>query len=284
MIDLLLAIVFSGLLFVIFTIFKKANIDVFQAIVFNYIIAFTTGTIMSPVEIHWTTSITQSWFPETIFLGFLFITVFNIMGKTAQVNGLTVASVASKMSLVVPVLFGIVFLNESIHFKKIIGIALALIAVYFVSKKDSGQVNISSLALPVLLFLGAGTIDTSMNFIQHYYVPEEQTAAFSSFTFLTAFAIGIIILLYKLYQKQISFHFKNVLGGILLGIPNFFSMFYMIKALQTKNLESATIFTLLNIGVILFTSILGLLFFKEKLSKQNGIGIIIAIIALFLVR
>ena len=137
MIDLLLAIIFSGLLFVIFTVFKKANIDVFQAIVFNYIVAFTTGTIMSPVTITWTTSLEQSWFPGTIFLGFLFITVFNIMGKTAQVNGLTVASVASKMSLVVPVLFGIIFLNESIHLKKIIGIALALIAVYFVSKKVS---------------------------------------------------------------------------------------------------------------------------------------------------
>ncbi len=284
MIDLLLAIIFSGLLFIIFTIFKKNDIDVFQAIVFNYIVAFSTGMLISPVNIHYDEVIHQNWFPGTLFLGFLFITVFNIMGKTAQVNGLTVASVSSKMSLVIPVLFGILFLNESIHFKKIAGIVLALIAVYFVSKKDSGKLNLDSFLLPFLLFIGAGTIDTGMNFIQHFYVPENETATFSAFTFLTAFSIGFLILCYRLFQKQTTFHIKNVFGGIFLGIPNFFSMFYMIKALQAKNMESATIFTLLNIGVILFTTILGLLFFQEKLSKQNFVGIIIAIVALFLVR
>ncbi|MCO6174031.1 EamA family transporter [Flavobacterium sp. NRK F10] len=284
MLDLVLAIIFSGLLFIVFTLFKKINIDVFQAIVFNYIIAFTTGMILSPVEINTDEILQQTWFPGTLFLGFLFIVVFNIMGKTAQVNGLTVASVASKMSLIVPVLFGILFFNESIHFKKLLGIFLALTAVYFVSKKDSGQLRFDSLLLPCLLFIGAGTIDTGMNFIQRFYVPQNDTAIFSAFTFLTAFSIGILILSYRIFRKQTSFHFKNILGGIILGIPNFFSMFYMIKALQTKNMESATIFTLLNIGVILFTTILGLLFFQEKLSKQNFAGIIIAIIALFLVR
>ena len=60
-------------------------------------------------------------------------------------------------------------------------------------------------------------------------------------------------------------------------------MFYLIKALQNKNLESASIFTLINIGVILLTTIFSLIIFNEKIRKQNFIGILLAIVAVFLV-
>jgi drug/metabolite transporter (DMT)-like permease len=60
-------------------------------------------------------------------------------------------------------------------------------------------------------------------------------------------------------------------------------MFYLIKALQNKNIESATIFTLINIGVILLTTVYSLIIFKEKIKKQNFIGILLAIVAVLLV-
>lgn len=68
-----------------------------------------------------------------------------------------------------------------------------------------------------------------------------------------------------------------------LGVPNYFSLYFLIKALQNKNLESATIFTLINIGVILLSTFFGILLFKEKLIKQNYLGIALAIIAVILV-
>ena len=76
---------------------------------------------------------------------------------------------------------------------------------------------------------------------------------------------------------------KNIVGGIALGVPNYFSMYFLIKALQNKNLESATVFTLINIGVILLSTVFGILLFKEKLLKQNYFGIALAIIAVILV-
>ena len=44
----------------------------------------------------------------------LFIIVFNLMAITTQRSGLSVVSVATKMSVVVPVLFGLIYYKESL--------------------------------------------------------------------------------------------------------------------------------------------------------------------------
>lgn len=283
MLNLLLAILSSSFLFLIFKVFAKFNINTLQAIIFNYIIAFFVGYIISPIHFSVYKLINSPWLFGSIFLGFMFICVFNILGKTTQVNGISVASVSSKMAMIIPILFGIIVFNENLGISKLIGIIVALIAVYFTSKKESGEIKTLNYLLPVLLFFGAGIIDTSMHFIQHHYVKEEETSIFASFTFIFAFIFGMLFFTLKSIKQTNKINGKNILGGILLGIPNYFSMYYLIKALQNKNLESATVFTLINIGVILLTTIFSILIFKEKIKQQNYIGILLAIIAVFLV-
>jgi drug/metabolite transporter (DMT)-like permease len=283
MFNLILAIVFSSFLYLIFKLFTKYNVNNSQAIVFNYIIAFSIGFLISPIPIKPETIITKPWFSGSIFLGFMFIYVFNILGKTTQVNGISVASVSSKMAMIIPILFGIIIFNENIGPYKILGILIALLAVYYTTKKEKGKAKPSNFKLPILLFIGAGIIDTSMNYIQHYFIKENEVSIFASTTFLFAFIFGVLFLLFKILKEQQKIYGKNILAGFLLGIPNYYSMFFLIKALQNKNLESATIFTLINIGVILLTTIFSILFFKEKLKPQNYIGILLAITAVFLV-
>jgi|AntRauMFilla1563_2_1112583.scaffolds.fasta_scaffold06119_3 drug/metabolite transporter (DMT)-like permease len=283
MLNVLLAIFFSSFLYLIFKLFAKFDINTLQAILFNYVIAFFIGYIISPIHLPITKLINAPWLFGSIFLGFMFICVFNILGKTIQVNGISAATVSSKMAMIIPILFGIIIFNENLGISKLIGIIVALLAVYFTSKKESGEIKTPNYLLLILLFFGAGCIDTSMNFIQHHYVKEEETSIFTSFTFLFAFLFGILYFTLKSIKRASKINGKNILGGILLGIPNYFSMHYLIKALQNKNLESATIFTLINIGVILLTTILSLLIFKEKIKRENFIGIFLAIIAVFLV-
>lgn len=280
---LLLAILFSSILFFVFKSFSKFNINTLQAIIFNYIVAFTVGIIVNKTIFSVSETLYKPWLLYCIYLGILFITIFLFMGKTSQKNGVSVASVASKMSLIIPVLFGIYFFKEEISLFKTIGIFIALIAVYFTTKKNDATIEPSNFIYPLLLFIGSGVIDTSLNYIQKKCLQDEETALFSSLTFLSAFIIGIIVLIYQIIKKQFTFHFKNLLGGILLGIPNYFSMYFLIRALQNEKIQSATLFTLINIGVILLTTIFGILLFKEKLKRHNYIGIALAIIALLLV-
>ncbi|MEQ3691621.1 MAG: DMT family transporter [Flavobacterium sp.] len=283
MYNLLLAILFSSFLYLIFKLFSEYKINTLQAIVFNYIIAFFVGYLINPVNFSISKSLSAPWIFGAMFLGIMFICVFNVLAKTTQINSISVASVASKMSMIIPILFGIFIFNENIGICKLIGIIIALLAVYFTSKKENGEAKISNFTLPILLFLGAGIIDTSMNYIQRYYVKEEETNMFTSFTFIFAFIFGLLYLFKKSFKQKNKIHYKSILAGFILGIPNYFSMFYLIKALQNKNIESATIFTLINIGVILLTTVYSLIIFKEKIKKQNFIGILLAIVAVLLV-
>jgi len=90
-------------------------------------------------------------------------------------------------------------------------------------------------------------------------------------------------LLYQIIKGAFRLEFKNILGGILLGVPNYFSIVYLLKALSTDGMESSTAFTLNNVGIVILSTLFGLFIFKEKLIWKNWLGIVIAIVSILLV-
>lgn len=269
----------------IFKLFEVFKIDTLQAIIVNYLAAAILGFSMSKHSVDVVEITTEPWFLGAFVLGILFITVFNLMALTSQRNGLSVASVASKMSLVIGVLFGILYYDESANYIKVIGIVLALIAVYLASikKGQSTTQKSSNLLFPLLVFLGSGIIDTSLKFIETTYVKEGGVPVFSATIFAFAFLFGMMLLMYKIYKREFTFHYKNILGGILLGIPNYFSIVYLLKALSADGMESSTAFTVNNVGIVVLSTFFGLLIFKEKLSAKNWLGVLVAVLSVYLV-
>lgn len=284
MIYLLLSILFNAVLFIIIKLFAKFNIDALQALVVNYFIAFGVGLFFLDTTFSPTVILSQDWFKGSVLLGFVFISTFYATTITSQRNGLSVASVASKMSVIIPIILGVILYNETLGMIKILGILLALIAVYFTSKKETGEIQqASNLLFPILVFIGAGTIDSSLKYLQTFHVPSNQIGLFSSVTFFCAFSVGVLTLLFLSLNGKIKFAGRNILGGIALGLPNFFSLYYLVKMLEAKAFESATLFTIHNIAIVLVSTFVGILFFKEKISMRNAIGIGLALFALFLV-
>lgn len=284
MIYLILSIFFNSVLFVIIKLFAKYNIDALQALVINYLVAFLVGLFFLdnhfvPAEI-----ISYDWFKGSLFLGFVFISTFYSTTITSQRNGLSVASVASKMSVIIPITLGVILYDETLNFIKIIGIILALVAVYFTSKKETGEIKkVDGLFFPVLVFLGAGTIDSSLKYLQTFHVPANQIGLFSSITFFCAFSVGILTILFLCIIGKIQFSSRNILGGITLGLPNYFSLYFLVRMLESKVFESATLFTIHNIAIVIVSTFIGILFFKERISMRNAFGIGLALFALYLV-
>ncbi|MEM5566465.1 DMT family transporter [Psychroserpens sp. AS72] len=284
MIYLLLSIIASTLIFIAFKLFDKYKINTLQAIVVNYFIACLFGLWMydKPIEIH--TIIASKWIYGAIVLGFLFIAIFNVMALTAQRKGLSVASVASKMSVIIPIIFGIYVYHESVGAQKIIGIVLALVSVYLSSVKSKNISNpTKGLWLPILLFFGSGIIDTSIKYIETRYLPENSIPIFSATIFAFAFVIGCSILIFRASKQPFTFPLKTLIGGAFLGITNYYSMYYLLKALNHESLESSTLFTVNNVAIVMITTLLGVLFFKENISKTNWAGILLAIISIVIV-
>lgn len=285
MIYLLISICISSFLFVVFKLFEVFKINTFQAIIVNYLVAAILGYYMSDLPVSFQGIVSQSWFYGAFFLGILFILVFNLMALTSQRNGLSVASVASKMSLVIGVVFGIFYYYESANYIKVIGIILALLAVYLTSAKDIQKkvYEKNSLLFPILLFFGSGCIDTCLKYMETTYVEEGGVPIFSATIFAFAFLFGIVFLAVKIIKGEFTFHYKNILGGFLLGVPNYFSIVYLLKALSADGMESSTAFTLNNVGIVIFSTLLGLFLFKEKLSVKNWLGVLIAVLGVYLV-
>ncbi|MFD2918032.1 DMT family transporter [Psychroserpens luteus] len=284
MIYLLLSIIASTLIFIIFKLFDKYNINTLQAIVVNYFTACLFGLLMYDKPIIVSEIVSSKWIYGAIGLGFLFIAIFNVMALTAQRNGLSVASVASKMSVIIPIIFGIYVYNEGVGAQKIIGIVLALVSVYLSSIKSKNIDNpTKGLWLPILLFFGSGVIDTSIKYIETTYLPGNSIPIFSATIFAIAFVIGSTILIVKAIRKPFRFPVKAIIGGVILGITNYFSIYYLLKALNHESLESSTLFTVNNVSIVMISTLLGLIFFKEKISKINWAGIILAIISIVIV-
>tara|TARA_R100000935_G_C2828197_1_gene163479 strand:+ start:634 stop:1500 length:867 start_codon:yes stop_codon:yes gene_type:complete len=285
LIYLLLSILSSSIIFVVFKLFKRFEINTLQAIIVNYFIACSVGYFGFVEDANISEIPSKPWFYGTLILGLLFIIVFNLAAITTQRSGLSVVSVATKMSVAIPVLFGIFYFNESTGLLKVLGIILALVAVYLSSIKAKTGIAIKkrNLIYPILVFFGSGIIDTLIKFIESGYVNKTDVALFSSTIFSVAGTIGIIVLIYQGITGKLKVTGKNIIGGIALGIPNFFSIYFLVLALRNNAFESSTIFTINNVAIVLVSTLLGIILFKEKLITKNWIGIVLAIISILLV-
>ena len=275
MIALSLTIILTTILFLVFKEFLKRDINTHQAITFNYLTAALIALFIGDVDYNIYNLINTDWFYSTIALGIFFIVMFNIMAITTQKLGISISSMASKMSLIIPVIGAVIFQNASIGVYKILGIIIAIISVYLTFKK-SGQTAKPTLA--IILFLGAGILDMWLDSIRNNFL--SSTVDFNLFivtVFFIAFSVGLIKVIWD--RKRIIK--RNIVAGIVLGVPNYFSIYFVLLAL--KNLGGIYVFPILNIGVVLLSTIISWLFYQEQMSKINWMGIVLACLSILII-
>lgn len=290
MIFIILTIVISVSLLLVFKGFQKYKVNTLIAIVFNYAAAAVTGILFLDSGIKSDVIFNSEWIYICIPLGLLFISIFYLISLTAQRISISTASVANKMSVIMPVLFSVIFLDQQLSILKVVGIILAMIAVYL-STRAYGKENVNPklIWLPILVFIGSGLIDIAINASNALYIKSPyESALFSICTFLSAFIVGVIVLMYLIVVKKgISVNEviapKNILGGLILGIPNYFSIYFIFKSLDANVLQSAQLFPVLNLSNVALSAFLGWVVLKEKLSVINLVGIFLAIISILLI-
>lgn len=283
---LVLSILCSAAIFIVFKAFEKYKVNTFTAIVINYLIAGITGfsTLGETASVD---HLQQApWLLNAVFLGLVFISLFNIMALTAQKLGPSVASIANKMALIIPVTFALFFYNDSAGVLKIAGILLALVGVYLATHKEKvkdKKVDKKLLFIPLLLFIGSGFIDTFLKYNQELHLNKNVLDAklFPAITFLTAFTVGGVVMLID--KSKRDFALPTLLGGFILGVINYGSIYFLIQIFNHSSLESSVVFPINNMGVVLLTAVSSLWLFKERFSLKNKIGVVICIVALLLI-
>jgi drug/metabolite transporter (DMT)-like permease len=279
MIFLLLSILSSVGIAVIFKLMDKQKAALLPVIVLNYFTALVAGLLLFNGELSVGYILSSDWRYMAVLIGSLLIIGFYLIGYTTQKAGIAITTIANKMSVIIPILFSILYFSESMSWLKSLGILLALASVLLaVYKKKTGASQKFSV-LPIIMFLVIGVIDSAVKLAQHSYVSEEDVSLFSSMSFGLAGIIGIIILS---FQNKHWKSFANPLVwifGILIGLANFGSMYFLILSLNKSGLDSSIVYGVNNMGIILISIAIAVLFFTEKLSKINIIGFILAIIS-----
>lgn len=282
MINILLCILSSALIFILFKLIDKFKAFTFQSIIINYLVAFVLGLSLSSDWVNLPHVYEKSWFVLSLILGILFIVTFFFIGVSSQKAGISITTVACKMSVIVPVAFSILFYSEVVTSVKLLGLGVALLALLLtIWRKPEKKQEVFLMFLPLILFVGIGVIDTLVKYAQQDYVKNDVS-------FFTAISFGVSLiagLIAGFTKKNFFKGFRNsptVIFGIMLGMANFGSVYFMINALNKSGLESSVVFGLNNIGIVTISVFIGLIFFKEKLKIINWIGILLSIIAIWL--
>ncbi len=285
MIALILSVLSSTLIYIVFKSFPKHNVNTLNALLFNYLTAFILGFSFQTTSVKISEINQYDWFLPAAGLGVFFLVVFYLMVMTTQKHGMSVVSVASKMSLSIPVIFVIFYYGEQVSVLKILGIVIALVSVYLVSAKpkDGLAVKASALLLPFAVFIGSGFIESSIKVLQNDFVPRDETPVFSASIFLFAAISGLVVFIFRFFKTKELFRVKDVIGGVVLGIPNYFSIFFLIEALRNPDLDSSIVFVMNNVSIVVVSTIVGILLFKEHLYNNNKLGIALAILSIVFV-
>jgi len=292
MIYLILSILFSVLLLVNFRIFPKYGINTAQAIALNYPVCFISGYILMPAGQTFNMPLAENWVWFSLLLGFGFIITFILSGASTQKIGMTITSLANNISLVIPVLFSLLVFNTGeIQFSAInyFGLILAVLAIGIATFKsgDTGhqQANwLTTGGLALAVFLMYGITNTAINYLNIKYIADpSRTIPVTLVMIFGAIMGGLFLLLYNYFAKKEKLELKNLMAAITLGIPNFLSFYFLILTLGHFGNSGAFVYPVYNIGVIAVSALVSIIFFKEKISKLNTIGIALAILAIALI-
>ena len=290
MIALGLCIFVQTLMFGCFRLFPRFNVRLEDAIVINYIVAATMAIAMAGPG-HVLTRLGEPCTLAGVAMGVIFLYMFRKIGECTQQLGLGVVAIATKMSMVLPMLvFILMDPTDAFSWHKGAVIVLAFPAVWYASTPGSGQdagvaseVGRAAWILPTIVFLGSGLIDLGFGWFStpEHMSCDEDRLAFASVPFVMATLIGtgrwVTIPACKPRLDK-----ATIAGGIILGVINVGSLFFLLSAYEQMPLSRSAIVPMNNLGVVLATSVAGMVFFSERPSLRNLFGWFLATSALML--
>lgn len=284
MIYLIFSVITNAAIYWLFKYFEQIEAKIFETIVFNYIVAFTCGIFFVPNVHDALQSALQFpvWSVAGLIMGSLFISVFYFMAITAKKSGIAMATLSSKMSLVLAVIV-LAFLGKGeITLLKAIALLIAMFGLYLFSVDRKSKLSKDMLLYPLVLMLGSTSIDFSIAYFQGFTTNQNELSLFTCMPFMGAGVIGISILIYKLVFRKEKFPLKELGTGTLLGFVNYGSIFFLVELYHSGWMPESTILPVNNLLVLVIGSIGAVFIFKEKLNRRKIQGLVICLLALIL--
>ncbi len=279
----LLSVICSVTVSVILKLGKRKGFKHLHLIVWNYpVAALATFFLLSP-EIPDISELDLPW-ELYLSLAILLPVIFICIAYAIEFSGIVKTEVAQRLSLFIPLMAAFFIFHEDIGISKLAGIAVGLLAIVCSIGWNRGRGSTSSVKnwlYPLLVFVGMGVIDILFKKVALY---QETSYAFSMLViFIFAMFVAIGLLLYKLWREKETVKKGTMVWGILLGLFNFGNILFYMKAHRALPDSPSVVFTGMNIGVIVVGALVGFVFFKERLTFLNKIGLALAVISVLII-
>ena len=276
---LIFSITCSVIVSVLLKIARQNHVDIKQAIAFNYVMAISLTWFFLNPKLPNANALISTEQPWLIYLalGVLLPSIFLAMSRAVETAGIVRSDAAQRLSLFIPILASFTIFAEAISTPRIISLAVAFIALFcLLHKPQQKQTHSQHAAVFLLLvWIGYGVIDVLFKQMAKI------GTTFSSGLFITFSLAGLLMFLYLFLQRS-RFNLRSVIAGLILGTFNFGNILFYIRAHQSFSDNPTLVFTTMNIGVISLGTIIGALVFKERISRLNALGILLAICAVLM--
>ncbi|NWG27815.1 MAG: EamA family transporter [Ignavibacteriaceae bacterium] len=245
----------------------------------NYLFAAAFSLVVIIIQGNYLISIFTFGFGS--LLGILFAVSFFSFTKAIKIAGTALATVTSRLSVISPVLLSILFYNEQPNLNQYFGFGLTILTIiffYFALKTDTKRhLHFNELVYLVILLAGVGFNDFSMKVFKQSRPVEEESA----FVFIIFFFAFLYLFIYSRIRR-IKFSRPDFIPGVVLGIPNVLSTFFLLSALEA--LPAIFVYPVMNIGVIVITAVVAYLIWKEQINPYGKIALAVGIAAILLLK
>ncbi len=280
MLFVILSICCSVTILVLLKLAKRYHIDVLQAVTWNYFAAVIISWViykpqLTVVNLTTTLSNYNYW-----LLALLMPVMFLLVRSSIQATGIILTVIATRLSLVVPLIFSYLWLNKALNHSQLLGIVLSLAAIFCAipwkrargSKKSTG-----AWFYLLAIFIGIGVVNILTDKLTVISSSPDTNSLF--ITFVLAFLVSVILLTIQISRNKTRFSWPHILIGFVLGMVNFSRTFFYMKAMKELNRQPSGLFLAINIGIITLGTLIALLIFNEKLSTTNKVAIFFTLIA-----
>ena len=279
MLYVFISICFSVAVSVMFKLAKRYHIDVYQAITWNYSVTIVLTWLFLKPQLN---QLADAPLGLLGLLGLLLPLLFVIIAASVKSNGIVRTDAAQRLSLFIPIAAAFLLFNEKATTARLIGLIIGIVAVICLipwkKQTQDRKAGANSWAHLLGVFFGLGVIDVLLKQVSQLTIG---TSLFIVYTI--AFIIALIGLFYQVLKKTMRFSWPHILIGWVLGIANFGNILFYIKAHQSLAKNPSIVFASMNVGVIILGTLTGVIIFKEKLSLFNRIGLLLAILAIFVI-
>jgi len=279
MIFVLLSALCSVLVSVLLKLARRLEIDVGQAIAWNYVVAGgLSGLVLQP-SLRTLREPGAPWVALAT-LGLLLPTIFLVLAASVRHAGIVRSDAAQRLSLLLSLLAAFVLFGERLNALKGAGIGLgvlALLCMVWRRRHGPADTGIAGWLYPLLVFGGFGAIDILFKRVALAGVSlGTSLLAMFALALLVAFALQ----LWRRVQGLARFSARSAFGGLALGLANFGNILFYLRGHRALPQHPALVFASMNIGVVALGALVGTLVFGERLSRLNLAGVMLALLAI----